>query len=76
MEEKEKKKKDRGSTATIKKPFIWGQVTQKMMSFKIDLELVARLQGEANKGRLINELLRKHYEEVDGNTDCRDIPME
>lgn len=76
MEENEQKKKSRGSTATVKKPFIWGQVTQKMMSFKIDLELVARLQGEPNKGRLINELLRKHYEEQDAKSECRDIPLE
>ena len=32
-----------------------------MMSFKIDLDLVERLKAEANKGRLINNLLRDYY---------------
>ena len=76
MEEKEEKKSKRESTATVKKAFIWGKVTQKMMSFKIDLELAARLKDEPNKGRLINELLRKHYETEDKENDCRDLPME
>lgn len=44
-----------------KKKWSWGKVTQKMMSFKIDLDLVERLKAEANKGRLINNLLRDHY---------------
>ena len=56
-----------------RKVFTWGQVTQKMMSFKIDLDLVERLKDEANKGRLINNLLRNHYgmgePKVDGDTD-------
>ena len=38
-----------------------GTITQKMMSFKIDLNIVERLQQEQNKGRLINNLLREHY---------------
>lgn len=36
-------------------------VTQKMMSFRVDLVVAERLQQEKNKGRLINWLLRKHY---------------
>lgn len=44
-----------------KKKWSWGKVTQKMMSFKIDLDLVERLKIEANKGRLINNLLRDYY---------------
>ena len=56
-----------------RKAYKWGQRTQKMMSFKIDLDLVERLKDEANKGRLINNLLRNHYgmgePKVDGDTD-------
>lgn len=44
-----------------KKKWSWGKVTQKMCSFKIDLDIVERLKSEANKGRLINNLLREHY---------------
>lgn len=36
-----------------------GERTQKMMSFRLDADLVAYLDGWANKGRLINELLRQ-----------------
>lgn len=75
MEEKDEKKAKRKSTATVKKTFIWGQVTQKMMSFRIDLELSVRLNQEPNKGRLINELLRKHYDEVDAANPCRDLEI-
>lgn len=35
-----------------------GERTQKMMSFRLDADLVAYLGAWANKGRLINELLR------------------
>lgn len=45
----------------IKKKWSWGKQTQKMMSFKIDIDLAERMTQEANKGRLINNLLRKHY---------------
>lgn len=36
-----------------------GERTQKMMSFRLDADLVAYLGAWANKGRLINELLRQ-----------------
>lgn len=42
-----------------------GEHTTKMMSFKIDTDLYKRLQNESNKGRLINNLLRNHYEVID-----------
>lgn len=45
----------------VRKAFRHGTITQKMMSFKIDLDIVERLQEEQNKGRLINNLLREHY---------------
>lgn len=45
----------------VRKQSTWGKVTQKMMTFKIDLDLLERLQQEVNKGRLLNNLLRKHY---------------
>lgn len=70
----EKKRKSRiPEDQRKRKVFAWGQVTQKMMSFKIDLDLFERLKDEANKGRLINNLLRNHYgmgePKVDGDTD-------
>lgn len=45
----------------LRKAYKRGTITQKMMSFKIDLDIVERLQQEQNKGRLINNLLREHY---------------
>lgn len=39
-----------------------GERTQKMMSFRLDADLVAYLGAWANKGRLINELLRQAME--------------
>lgn len=45
----------------IKKQFKWGSITQKMMSFKVDIDLLEKLSQEINKGRLINNLLRDHY---------------
>ena len=57
-----KEKKERASTATIKKAFKRdGSRSQKMVSFRLDNELQPYLDQEANKGRLINELLKKHY---------------
>lgn len=62
-----------------KKKWSWGKVTQKMCSFKIDLDIVERLKSEPNKGRLINNLLREHYgikepaEDEDANPAEHDI---
>lgn len=75
MEKEEQKKAKRESTATIKKASIWGQVTQKMMSFRIDLDIAVRVKQEPNKGRLINDLLRKHYEQEDAENPARDLPL-
>lgn len=50
--EKEKQEQER-----IKKAWKHGTTTQKMMSFKIDLELVDYLNTKPNKGRYINELI-------------------
>lgn len=36
-----------------------GVITQKMMSFKIDLENIAWLQQQRNKGRYLNELIAR-----------------
>lgn len=57
----EQEKKKRASTATIRKSFEKGKRTQKMMTFRLDSDLEDMLSQEANKGRLINELLRGHY---------------
>lgn len=43
----------------IRKEWKHGVVTQKMMSFKIDLDLVEYLGTKPNKGRYINDLIRK-----------------
>lgn len=52
---------ERKSKATVRKASSHGVTTQKMVSFRCDLDLIENLQAEPNKGRLINELLRKHY---------------
>lgn len=51
----------------VRKAYKWGQRTQKMMSFKIDLDLAARLAEVANKGRLINNLLRDYFHVPEGD---------
>lgn len=38
-----------------------GTVTQKMMAFRLDGDLVDKLEQVANKGRLINQLLHDHF---------------
>ena len=63
MSEKSEERKQRESTASIRKAGVRGIRTQKAMTFLIDLENVERLQGEKNKGRLVNDLLHKHYED-------------
>lgn len=45
----------------VRKEFKHGSVTQKMMSFKVDLDILGFLNNEKNKGRLINNLLREYY---------------
>lgn len=60
--EEEAKKKERPSTATVRKASKKGVVTQKMMAFRIDAENAERLAEEPNKGRLINELLHAYFE--------------
>lgn len=52
MEQKELQK------PRTRKAWKHGERTQKMMSFRLDADLAAYLEGWANKGRLINELLR------------------
>lgn len=61
METNTKERVARESRATIRKASKHGVTTQKMMSFKVDLEVWEKLTSEANKGRLINELLKQHY---------------
>ena len=58
----ENEKKKRPSKATVKRGGTWGVQTQKMMSFRLDTDLIEPLSKEANKGRLINDLIRKHYQ--------------
>ena len=40
-----------------------GVITQKMMSFKVDLENLEWLQQQPNKGRYINELIEQDRKE-------------
>lgn len=51
-----------------------GERTQKTMTFRIDNEVAAWLQRVQNKGRLINNLLREHFERV--RLDDPDAPPE
>lgn len=39
----------------------WGAITQKMLSFRVDLDVLEMLNKEPKKGRVINNLLRAHY---------------
>lgn len=59
--ENKKEKKERKSTATIRKACKLGVRTQKMVTFRLDIELEERLNQERNKGRLINNLLKEHF---------------
>lgn len=61
MEEAKARKRRKSLVERTRKAYTWGGITQKMMSFKIDLDMWERLKGETNKGRLINNLLRQHY---------------
>lgn len=60
----EQEKKKRASTATIRKSFEKGVRTQKMMTFRLDSDLIDLLNQEANKGRLLNNLLREHFKKL------------
>lgn len=62
MQNEEEKKKERPSSASLRKASRKGVVTQKMMSFRIDADNAERLANEPNKGRLINELLHAYFE--------------
>jgi len=63
-----------------RKAYKWGQRTQKMMSFKVDLDLAARLAEVKNKGRLINNLLRDYFKvpepAIDEDTDPGENDLE
>ena len=61
MEENNKKKAERASTATLRKASKHGEVTQKMMSFRVDADVWEAMQGLPNKGRFLNDLVRHHY---------------
>ena len=64
-----KRKRQRPSVATVKKPFIRGRVTQKTMSFRVDLDNLEKMKEVKNKSRLINDLLRNYFEDTD------DLPL-
>ena len=57
----------------VRKKSKWAVISQKMMSFRVDLDVLEKLQEEPNKGRLINNLLREHYglPDEDGRADGR-----
>lgn len=61
---KDKNQDGRKSTATIRKPCKRGELTQKMMAFRLDSDLADLLTGVLNKGRLINDLLREHFKKL------------
>lgn len=59
-----KMENEKKSTASIKKAFVRSVGrTQKMVSFRLDNDLIERLNQEPNKGRLINNLLREYFGE-------------
>lgn len=60
-DEQNEKKRMRKSVATVKKSHIWGKVTQKAMTFKIDLSNAENMAKVKNKGRLINDLLAQYF---------------
>ena len=51
MNEEQKQERKRGRER--------GKVTQKVFSFRIDVEHLPRLELQANKGRYINDLIAK-----------------
>lgn len=55
-------KKERKSTATVRKASRKGEVTQKMVSFRLDNDLGEFLDQQCNKGRYLNDLVRKDME--------------
>lgn len=76
MEEEKARSKRKTLENRVRKAYTWGGITQKMMSFKIDLDMWERLNGEANKGRLINNLLRQHYKTSESAEDEDANPAE
>lgn len=65
MNDEAKAKRKRPSVASVRKPNIRHIVTQRPMSFKVDIENFEKLQGVKNKGRLINDLLRNYFEDTE-----------
>jgi len=47
----------------IRKPKKLGERTQKLISFRIDLDLLGWLETSKNKGRSINNAIRREMEE-------------
>ena len=68
-----KEKKER-----TRREYAKGGSAQKMMSFRLDNELFDWLSTIANKGRLINDLLRKEKERcmAAAHRDCADMPRD
>lgn len=50
----EKEEKERQRKANIKR----GQLTQKMVNFRADLETIEVLNEQPNKGRFLNDLVK------------------
>lgn len=69
-------KKEKQPKERQRKEYKHGTITQKMLSFKLDLDLFARLKQEPNKGRLINNLIREHYKLNDLPYDEDEDPAE
>lgn len=68
-----KEKKER-----TRREYAKGGSAQKMMSFRLDNELTDWMQTIANKGRLINELLKKERDRcrAEAHSDCADMPTD
>lgn len=59
MAEKEEKKRQERRKYSAR-----GEKGQKMMAFRIDLDLIDWLKRQANMGRYINNLIRTHMDDL------------
>lgn len=59
----------------------WGARTQKMMTFRIDLDVAEMLETVANKGRVVNDAVREFLKATNRKRtheapETTDIPMD
>lgn len=59
-------KKEKEEKARVRKEYAKGGSSQKMMTLRVDLDLMDWLTGQPNKGRYINNLIRADWERQKG----------